>query len=235
MTLTWLGIVAAAGLAFSCWRSYRRGLIREVVSLLLVFFSMGVVWFINPYVNEFICENTSIYENVQENCRRFVEEKGNESFFVSGENQNTVINNMELPQLLTNGLLNNNTAEVYQYLAVTTFSDYIAQYLARMVVNGISFMISFVLATLLIRCITWMLNLISRLPIINGVNRLAGAFFGAAKYILVLWILFLVLTVLCNTQIVEQGLALIRKDYVLNYLYNKDVLIEIFMNVFYTA
>lgn len=49
-------------------------------------------------------------------------------------------------------------------------------------------------------------------------------FFGAAKYILVLWILFLVLTVLCNTQIGEQGLALIRKDYVLNYLYNKDVL-----------
>lgn len=141
----------------------------------VLFYGSSMVY--QPYVNEFICENTSIYENVQENCRRFVEEKGNESSFVSGENQNTVINNMELPQLLTNGLLNNNTAEVYQYLAVTTFSDYIAQYLARMVVNGISFMISFVLATLLIRCITWMLNLISRLPIINGVNRLADAFF----------------------------------------------------------
>ncbi len=235
MTLTWLGILAAAGLAFSCWHSYRRGLIREVVSLFLVFFSMGVVWFINPYVNEYICENTSIYRNVQDNCRNFVEEKSGEVSTVSGENQNNIINNMELPQLLTNGLLNNNTAEVYQYLAVTTFSDYIAQYLARTVVNGISFMISFVLATLLIRCITWMLNLISRLPVISGVNRLAGAFFGAAKYVLILWILFLVLTVLCNTSVGEQGLALIKKDYVLNYLYNKDILIDFFMNVFYTA
>lgn len=75
---------------------------------------------------------------------------------------------MNLPGLLTSGLTQNNTAEVYQYLSVSTFSDYIAQYLARMAVNGISFLISFILATLLIRSITWMLDLVARLPVIKG-------------------------------------------------------------------
>lgn len=35
---------------------------KELVSLVCVFLSMAIVWFINPYVNEFIRENTSIYE-----------------------------------------------------------------------------------------------------------------------------------------------------------------------------
>lgn len=235
MTITWLGITVLIFLVFACYTGYRRGLIREVVSLLCVFLSMAVVWFINPYVNQFIRENTSIYENVQESCRQFVEEKQDTSGSESGASQESTIENMNLPGLLTSGLAQNNTAEVYQYLSVTTFSDYIAQYLARMAVNGISFLISFILATLLIRSITWMLDLVARLPVIKGVNKIAGAAFAVAKYILILWIVFLVLTVLCNTEIGEVCLKAVKQDTVLSWLYDQDVLIRIFMNIFYVT
>lgn len=235
MTITWLGITVLIFLIFACYTGYKRGLIREVVSLLCVFLSMAVVWFVNPYVNQFIRENTSVYENVQAGCKQFVEEKEEASQAVSGEAQENTIENMNLPGLLTNGLTQNNTAEVYQYLAVTTFSDYIAQYLARMAVNGISFLLSFLLATLLIRSMTWMLDLAARLPVIKGANKIAGAAFGAAKYILILWIVFLVLTVLCNTEIGEVCLNAVRQDTVLSWLYDQDVLIRIFMNIFYAT
>lgn len=78
---------------------------------------MAVVWFINPYVNQFIRENTSIYENIQESCRQFVEEKEETSGTDAGESQENAIENMNLPGLLTSGLTQNNTAEVYQYLS----------------------------------------------------------------------------------------------------------------------
>lgn len=235
MTITWLGITVLIFLIFACYTGYKRGLIREVVSLLCVFLSMAVVWFVNPYVNQFIRENTSVYENIQAGCKQFVEEKEEASQATSGESQENTIENMNLPGLLTNGLTQNNTAEVYQYLAVTTFSDYIAQYLARMAVNGISFLLSFLLATLLIRSMTWMLDLAARLPVIKGANKIAGAAFGAAKYILILWIVFLVLTVLCNTEIGEVCLNAVRQDTVLSWLYDQDVLIRIFMNIFYVT
>lgn len=235
MTITWLGITVLIFLIFACYTGYKRGLIREVVSLLCVFLSMAVVWFVNPYVNQFIRENTSVYENIQAGCKQFVEEKEEASQATSGGSQENTIENMNLPGLLTNGLTQNNTAEVYQYLAVTTFSDYIAQYLARMAVNGISFLLSFLLATLLIRSMTWMLDLAARLPVIKGANKIAGAAFGAAKYILILWIVFLVLTVLCNTEIGEVCLNAVRQDTVLSWLYDQDVLIRIFMNIFYVT
>lgn len=233
MTITWLGITVLIFLVFACYTGYKRGLIREVVSLLCVFLSMAVVWFINPYVNQFIRENTSIYENIQESCRQFVEEKEETSGTDAGESQENAIENMNLPGLLTSGLTQNNTAEVYQYLSVSTFSDYIAQYLARMAVNGISFLISLLMSTILVRSVTWMLNLVSRLPVIHGMNKIAGAFLGAAKFLIVIWILFLALTIVCNTEIGEAVLQIVKKDYILSYLYDQDILIKIFMSIFY--
>ena len=60
MALTWAGVITILFLAAACVRGYRRGLIKELVSLVCVFLSMAIVWFINPYVNEFIRENTSM-------------------------------------------------------------------------------------------------------------------------------------------------------------------------------
>ncbi len=54
MALTWAGVITILFLAAACVRGYRRGLIKELVSLVCVFLSMAIVWFINPYVNEFI-------------------------------------------------------------------------------------------------------------------------------------------------------------------------------------
>ena len=232
MALTWAGVITILFLAAACVRGYRRGLIKELVSLVCVFLSMAIVWLINPYVNEFIRENTSIYEKVQESCREFVGEEYS-TWTGSGESQTEFINEMNLPELLRNGLVQNNNSDSYQYLAVTTFSDYIAQYLARMAVNGISFLISLALSTILIQSITWMLNLVSRLPVIHGMNKIAGAFLGAAKFLIVVWVVLLALTIICNTEIGEMGLQMVKKDYILNYIYDKDILIQIFMSVFY--
>ena len=127
----------------------------------------------------------------------------------------------------------NNTAEMYRYLAVETFADYVSGYLARVAVNGISFVISFILATVLIRMVTWALNLIAALPVIKGANKLAGGALGAAKAVIFIWVAFLVLTILCNTEIGKAGLEIVEKDSILSWLYEKDIFIEIFMNILY--
>ena len=110
MALTWAGVITILFLAAACVRGYRRGLIKELVSLVCVFLSMAIVWLINPYVNEFIRENTSIYEKVQESCREFVGEEYR-TWTGSGESQTEFINEMNLPELLRNGLVQNNNSD----------------------------------------------------------------------------------------------------------------------------
>jgi hypothetical protein len=231
MDWTWLGIVVVAFLLFSGYRGYQRGFIKEVVSIFFVILSVILVWFINPYVNEFLRENTSVYEKVQEGCLTLV--SGTEAEQTGEEEQKNTIENLNFPDLLKNGLTENNTIEVYQYLAASTFGEYVAGYLATAVVNGLSFLLSFLLTTILIRTISCALNVIAGLPVIRVANRTTGGLLGIVKGIIFIWIAFLVLTVLCNTTVGKTGLELVKKDYFLNVLYEKDVFVRIFMNIFY--
>lgn len=235
MALTWLGIAVICILAVIAYRGYKRGFIREVVSFFFVFLAIAVSWAINPYVNEFFMENTPVYHKVRESCQTFVASQAGEKAQgeTLGEEQNLFIEGLALPELLQKGLESNNTEDVYSYLAVDTFGEYISESLARMIVNGLSFLVSYLLASVIIRMGTYVLNLLAGLPVLRGANRLAGGLIGLIKGVLFVWIAFLVLTVMCSTAIGKGGLALIEKDPVLSVLYEYDIFVNFFMSIFY--
>ena len=232
--MTWLGIVVAGILLLTAYKGFRRGFIREIVSFFFVFLALAVSWAINPYVNEFFMEDTPVYEKIQESCQSFVESQKKQELTSPGtEEQTGFIEGLELPELLQKGLESNNTAEVYTYLAVDSFGEYISEALARMIVNGLSFFVSYLLASVILRLGTWVLNLLAGLPVLKSANKLAGGLVGAVKGVLFVWIAFLVMTILCSTSIGKEALALIEKDAFLNVLYEYDIFVNVFMSIFY--
>ena len=146
MSWTWLGLAVLVLLAFSVVDGYRKGFIKEAVSVLLVLISVVLVWLINPYVNQFLRENTSVYEKIQTSSETFVDSLAAGNGVLDEETQNELISNMGLPELLQKGMSENNTASVYQYLAVNTFAGYISGYLANVAVNCLSFLVSYILS-----------------------------------------------------------------------------------------
>ena len=218
MSWTWLGLAVLVLLAFSMVDGYQKGFVKEVVSAFLVLISVVMVWLINPYVNQFIRENTAVYEKIQTSSESF-----------------ELISSMNLPELLQKGIAENNTASVYQQLAANTFAEYISGYLANVAVNCLSFLVSYILSSILIHVLAYALDLLTKLPVICGVNKLAGAAIGGGKCIIFVWVGMLVLTVLCNTEIGQKGLGLIREDTVLNFLYGKNIFIRIFTGIFYQS
>lgn len=230
---TWLGIAVLALIAAACIMGFRKGFVKEIVSLFFMLISFLLVWAVNPYVNTFVKEYTPVYDTIQDKCQTLVSEQIGNKKTLDKEEQNQVMENMELPDLLKNALVENNTAETYRYLAVSTFTEYISDSLAVMAVNGISFLISFVLSAAVIKLLGFILNVLTKLPVINGINKIAGAAVGGIKCIIFIWIAFLVLTLLCNTTLGQQGMALIQQDAFLNFLYSQNVFVKVFMSVFY--
>ena len=230
---TWLGIAVLALIAAACIMGFRKGFVKEIVSVFFLMISFLLVWAVNPYVNTFVKEYTPVYDTIQDKCQTLVSEQIGNKKTLDKEEQNQVMENMELPDLLKNALVENNTAETYRYLAVSTFTEYISDSLAVMAVNGISFLISFVLSAAVIKLLGFILNVLTKLPVINGINKIAGAAVGGIKCIIFIWIAFLVLTLLCNTTLGQQGMALIQQDAFLNFLYSQNVFVKVFMSVFY--
>ena len=229
---TWLGIAVLALIAAACIMGFRKGFVKEIVSVFFMLISFLLVWAVNPYVNTFVKEYTPVYDTIQDKCQTLVSEQIGNKKTLDKEEQNQVMENMELPGLLKNALVENNTAETYRYLAVSTFTEYISDSLAVMAVNGISFLISFVLSAAVIKLLGFILNVLTKLPVINGINKIAGAAVGGIKCIIFIWIAFLVLTLLCNTTLGQQGMALIQQDAFLNFLYSQNVFVKVFMSVF---
>ena len=230
---TWLGIAVLALIAAACIMGFRKRFVKEIVSVFFMLISFLLVWAVNPYVNTFVKEYTPVYDTIQDKCQTLVSEQIGNKKTLDKEEQNQVMENMELPDLLKNALVENNTAETYRYLAVSTFTEYISDSLAVMAVNGISFLISFVLSAAVIKLLGFILNVLTKLPVINGINKIAGAAVGGIKCIIFIWIAFLVLTLLCNTTLGQQGMALIQQDAFLNFLYSQNVFVKVFMSVFY--
>ena len=230
---TWLGIVVLALIIFACASGFRRGFVKEIVSAFFMIISFLFVWAINPYVNTFVREYTPVYNIVQSNCQELVMEQTGSQKALDKEEQTQIMEKMELPDILKTSLMENNTAETYRYLAVSTFAEYIADSLAVMIVNGISFLLSFIISAIVIRLLSYILNVLTKLPVINGINKLAGGAVGGIKCVIFIWIALLVLTLLCDTSVGKQGMELVQKDTFMNFLYSQNVFVKVFMSVFY--
>lgn len=231
MKLTWFGIVILLILILFIWMGYRRGFIREIVSFFFVFLSLSLAWAINPYINDFLISETPVYSTIQETCTDFVQKQSGD-LENEMESSSQFIDGLNLPEILRKNIEKNNNTENYAELSVNTLTEYVSGYLARTIVNGLSYVLAYILATIGIRIVVYILNLIAGLPILKTANKLTGGLVGFVKGLVFIWILFLILTVLCSTEIGKTSLELIEKDSLLSVIYQYDPLIQIFTKIF---
>ena len=231
MKLTWFGIVILLILILFIWMGYRRGFIREIVSFFFVFLSLSLAWAINPYINDFLISETPVYSTIQETCTDFVQKQSSD-LENEMESSSQFIDGLNLPEILRKNIEKNNNTENYAELSVNTLTEYVSGYLARTIVNGLSYVLAYILATIGIRIVVYILNLIAGLPILKTANKLTGGLVGFVKGLVFIWILFLILTVLCSTEIGKTSLELIEKDSLLSVIYQYDPSIQIFTKIF---
>lgn len=233
MNWTWLGLAAIAILIVLIVIGYRRGLVKELISMLFVLITLTIVWFVNPYVNQFLHENTSIDQKMEKNIGAFVQDQIAMDTDKGVDGEQGVIDQLPLPDNIKEALNKNNTSDVYRYLSVDSFGDYLTDYLTKAIVNGISFILSFVVASILVRILAFVLDILSHLPLIHGANKILGAMLGGVKGILFIWIALLILTVLCNTEIGKLGLDLVERDLFLSTVNRYNIFTKVFMSIFY--
>ena len=92
--------------------------------------------------------------------------------------------------------------------------------MADFILNGISFFIAFAVGMIVLHFFSGILGIVSRIPIIRGINKYLGTVAGAIYGFVVVWIAFYVIA-LCSTS--EVGGALI------SYIYMKVRFLHIYM------
>ena len=88
--------------------------------------------------------------------------------------QISAIEGADLPDLFKSLLTENNNSEMYTRLGATTFAEYVGDFLAKLILNILAFLATFILITIIIRAIVFALDIVSDLPVLGGSIKPAG-------------------------------------------------------------
>lgn len=141
--------------------------------------------------------------------------------------QITAIESAELPDVFKELLLSNNNNEVYKALGVTTFAEYISKYLAKLIIGILSYLGTFLIVTIVVRAVVFALDIVTELPGLGILNRLAGAILGSAISLIIIGFLFVIITLLYTTSFGKMIMEMIMKDEFLAFLYENNFVMKI--------
>lgn len=142
------------------------------------------------------------------------------------EQQIQEIENSKLPHFLKEMLLENNNTMIYGELGVSTFAEYMAAYISRMVIYLLSFLVTFLIVVIIVKALMAAVDIIGELLVVGFFNHLGGAMVGVLVALMLVWLGFLVMTLLYTTPAGQATFEMIEKSKILTLLYEKNILLS---------
>lgn len=136
------------------------------------------------------------------------------------EMQEEAINAADIPDIFKKLLKANNNEGSYKELGVQTFAQYVGSFLSKLVIHLVAFVVTFLIVTIILRAVVFALDIIAELPLLGLLNRLAGGLVGAVGSLIVVWLLFIVVTLLYTTTIGRDLYDSIQGNAMLKVLYD---------------
>lgn len=227
----WLSFAVGIFLLAMVLYGHYRGFLRMAVTLLAVVLSIVTVRVAVPYVSDYLKENTQIRQAVAQAVRNAAGIPEETADVPLPAQQIQLIEEMNLPEQMKQILIENNNSEVYRLLGVDTFLDYVGNYLADMAVRAVGSVILFLIVYLLLRLVIYWLDLLARLPILSGMNQIAGAVLGGFRALLWLWAACLVVDIFSSAAWASAVLDQIQGSIWLTFLYQNNLINWLFMSL----
>ena len=231
--MNWLFIVIVLVFIYCLYKGYRKGLLRMVFAVASWAIMLAIVSVGTPYVNDYLTNHTGLYALLAEQF----EDRLQESIEQAGQKQLDAASQSEMQQLEAMGIkvpesLLDNQVVLYYHTAKCFFGlggIYYnkAQSRYAFTVKGIATLLTWIFAALVVSLIAHILGIVSKIPILRGVNKYLGVAAGAIYALLLVWTLFSVTALCAGSELGSNMIGLITENRILTYLYNNNLVLLI--------
>lgn len=221
--MNWLLIIVVVILVVNALIGMKVGFIKTVFSLCSMIVALVLTLWISPYVNDAMKGNEKFVNYVGTKVEKIlplVEDKADQKA------KETAIDKMALPESIKNALLENDNAKVYEDLAVNSFKDYLKSYITGIVINALAFIVTFIVLLVLLWVLCFALNIISKLPLLNQINKMGGLIAGVVHGLVVVWLLFVLITVFASSEWGQKAMEMIKDNQILSIIYNNNFILK---------
>lgn len=229
--MSWLFWVLLVLVLIFAIQGFRKGLIRTAFAMFFFVLVIFITTWVTPYISQYIRTHTKWENRIEQKCENVIMQTIGNQEGLSLNAQLAFIEELPLPQTVKDEMIENNNNEIYSQLAIASFGEYVSGFIASGIMNGITFVIAFIVAILLMQMILFAIDILTELPVVGFVNRLGGFLLGSLQGIIWVWIIFLVITMLCNTVVGKYMIETIKEDTILAVLYNNNIIVQKIMNI----
>lgn len=220
--MNWLLMVVVGIIIYYGVQGKRRGFIRTIFSLCSLMIALVLTYTLSPYISKTLHNNDKVYQYISTTVDKVIKAEKEDTV----SNQVEYIEGLKLPKSLKKALIENNNKEVYTAFAVKSFGDYVNNYLVYLVINAMSFVITLFLIRILLLIMANGLDVLSKLPLINGLNKSAGLLVGILHGLIVIWVLCIVLTSFSGTAWGMELYSQINMSQILTVIYDNNLLLK---------
>lgn len=230
--MNWVFIIVLLVLVLGMVGGYYKGLLRIVYSLVSWIIVLIFVAWATPFMNHVLMQNTTIYETIELRCeekiRQSAELETDER--ISDESQRFSELGLNLPESVIDRIMEKAAGTTDEFLETTGIYKQLASGIAGFVVEGIAFIVAMICAWIIVHLISQILGIVSKIPILHGINSTLGIFAGGAYALVLIWIAFYIIA-LCSTN--EFGRMLVTHIYqsrLLTFLYENNVVLSFMLH-----
>ena len=118
-----------------------------------------------------------------------------------------------------------------QLLEDTGVYEMITQKMVQMTIQGVAYIIVFVLILIATRFVFIAFKIVDKLPLIGGINRAIGAVAGFVKGMVIVWIVFACVAMTVTTSFGQEIVQAIYASPLLIWLYENNLILTLLMNI----
>ena len=201
-----LEIIVIGIIALFTLTGYFTGFFRVIYSLFAWTLAFTLGTWATPYVAGFLGQNTGLGAAIQKACAGYIARLAGERTADSA------------------------IAVFGELLEDTGIYERIASEVTGYILKGMAFLLVMVIG-ILMQVLWHILDLASRLPVLEGLNKMLGAAAGALKGLVIVWGLFCIIQLCSMTEIGQTLLSRIEESPVLKGIYDYNFLFRIIMKI----
>ncbi len=195
----------------------KKGLIKMLFSAFAIIAVAILTSAFAPKLAEYLKTNTTWDDSLASGTEKFLEEKG-----IIKENVEIDTSELPLPDVIRDKITDG--MEITANEGIKAYNDVIVEKTAGVIFSAIVYVVFFVVAMALTSIICMILDVVSRLPVLNRVNKTAGAFIGLLQGLILVWLFMIIVMIFGNTEFAMKVYEDINGNPVLTFLYEKNAI-----------
>lgn len=224
-------IIVAAVLLLFTLDGYRKGFLRIAMEMAAYILTILLGIWLTPVVGNVIRDHTSVEQALQKRFSESVAESIDQTAEGAFGEVEEYLKSVPLPESWKKSLMEHNNDENYERLGVDTLEEYVGGYMTNIVLNVAAFLIAMLVISMVLHLLMGLLDIIGRIPVIHGINKVAGLGVGLLKGLVIVWVCCLVLSVFSGTQWGTGILGMVEENEFLRFLYNHNLLAKLVLGI----